>query len=105
MKVVTNKELGGPVERLREQMKILAAQQLKEKEELPKIKYSDLEFVETVGSGGFGEVWKGQWKSKDKPVAIKKSRFGEMEREVGQCGSVVDNIMPALTSSVRTYKA
>ena len=43
--------------------------------------------------------------SLDKPVAIKKSRFGEMEREVGQCGSVVDNIMPALTSSVRTYKA
>ena len=84
MKVVTNKELGIPVERLREQMKVLAAQQLKEEEELPKIKYSDLEFVETVGSGGFGEVFKGQWKSKDKPVAIKKFKFGEMEREVSQ---------------------
>ena len=37
-----------------------------------------------MGSGGFGEVFKGQWKSKDKPVAIKKFKFGEMERGVSQ---------------------
>ena len=77
-------ELGGRVERLREQMEGLPAEQLKEEEELPKIKYSDLELVERVGSGGFGEVFKGQWKSKDKTVAIKKFKFGEMEREVSQ---------------------
>ena len=89
MRVVTKEELGGPVERLREQMEVLLAEQLKEEEELPKIKYSDLEFVEKVGIGGFGEVWKGQWKSKDKPVAIKKSKCGEMEREVSQCSKSV----------------
>ena len=84
-RVVTKEELGGPVERLREQMeKVLPVEQLKKEEELPKIKYSDLEWVERVGSGGFGEVFKGQWKSKDKPVAIKKFKFGEMEREVSQ---------------------
>ena len=96
--MVTKGELGRPVERLREQMeKVLPAEhtallppptppaeQFEEEEELPKIKYSDLELVETVGSGGFGEVFKGQWKSKDKPVAIKKFKFGEMEREVSQ---------------------
>ena len=71
------------VEELKEQMEVLPAAQLKE-EEMAKINYSDLEFVETVGSGGFGEVWKGRWKSKDKTVAIKKFKFGEMEREVSQ---------------------
>ena len=84
-RVVTKEELGRPVERLREQMeKVLLADHLKEKEELPKINYSDLELVETVGSGGFGEVFKGRWRSKDKTVAIKKFKFGEMEREVSQ---------------------
>ena len=104
-KVVRERELGRPAERLREQMEklmlpeveeekelveelkgqmeVLPAAQLKE-EEMAKINYSDLEFVETVGSGGFGEVWKGRWKSKDKTVAIKKFKFGEMEREVSQ---------------------
>ena len=71
------------VEELKEQMEVLPAAELKE-EEMAKINYSDLEFVETVGSGGFGEVWKGRWKSKDKTVAIKKFKFGEMEREVSQ---------------------
>ena len=70
-----------PVEKLKELMEVLPAAQLKE-EELAKIKYADLEFVDLVGSGGFGEVWKGRWKSKDKTVAIKKFKFGEMEREV-----------------------
>ena len=85
-RVVTKEELGSPMERLREQMeKVLLAEHLKEEEEeLPKINYSDLEFVETVGSGGFGEVFKGRWKSKDRTVAIKKFKFGEMEREVSQ---------------------
>ena len=83
-RVVRERDLGGLVERLREQMEGLPAEQLKEEEELPKIKYSDLELVERVGSGGFGEVFKGRWKSKDKTVAIKKFKFGEMEREVSQ---------------------
>ena len=83
--MVTNEKLGRPVERLRDQMeKVLLAEQLKEDEGLPKIKYSDLMLVETVGSGGFGEVFKGQWKSKHKTVAIKKFKFVEMEREVSQ---------------------
>jgi len=35
------------------------------------ISNSDLEFIEKVGSGGFGSVWKGQWISRQKIVAIK----------------------------------
>jgi len=38
---------------------------------LDEISNSDLEFIEKVGSGGFGSVWKGQWISKQKIVAIK----------------------------------
>ena len=38
---------------------------------LDEISNSDLEFIEKVGSGGFGSVWKGQWMSKQKIVAIK----------------------------------
>lgn len=55
-----------------------------EKEELGKlILFSDLEFMEKVGGGGFGEVWRGRWKSKKRIVAIKK--FKELEkREVRQ---------------------
>jgi len=55
-----------------------------EKEELGKlILFSDLEFIEKVGGGGFGEVWKGRWKSKKRIVAVKK--FKELEkREVRQ---------------------
>jgi len=55
-----------------------------EKEELGKlILFSDLEFMEKVGGGGFGEVWKGRWKSKKRIVAVKK--FKELEkREVRQ---------------------
>ena len=52
-----------PVEKLKELMEVLPAAQLKE--ELAKIKYADLELVDLVRNGGFGEVWKGQWKSED----------------------------------------
>jgi len=38
---------------------------------LVEIEYSDLEFKEVVGSGGFGTVSKGQWISENKVVAIK----------------------------------
>ena len=33
--------------------------------------YYDLEFMEKVGGGGYGMVWKGRWISRDKIVAIK----------------------------------
>ena len=35
------------------------------------ISNSDLDFMEKVGSGGAGSVWKGQWISKKKIVAVK----------------------------------
>ena len=35
------------------------------------IEFADLEFVERVGKGGPGQVWKGKWKSKNMTVAIK----------------------------------
>ena len=37
--------------------------------------------MDNVGAGGFGQVWKGRWKSKNKIVAIKKVMDLE-EREV-----------------------
>jgi len=45
------------------------------------IEYSDLEFKEKVGSGGFGTVSKGRWIPKNKIVAIKMLMDVE-EREV-----------------------
>ena len=38
---------------------------------LADIDFSDLEFKEMVGSGGFGTVSKGRWISENKIVAIK----------------------------------
>lgn len=70
-RVIEKEELGKTVERLKEQV---------EKLKLP-IKFSDLEFIELVGSGGFGEVWKGKWKSRERTVAIKKCNDLE-KREV-----------------------
>ena len=35
-------------------------------------KYDDLEFMECVGAGGTGHVWRGRWKSRNMTVAIKK---------------------------------
>ena len=35
--------------------------------------YSDLEFMEKVGAGGYGAVSKGRWISRKKIVAIKTS--------------------------------
>ena len=49
---------------------------------LVEIRDSDLEFMEKVGSGGFGSVWKGWWKSNKKTVAI-KTLVDIDEREVG----------------------
>ena len=37
-----------------------------------KIQFSDLEFGDALGSGGFGTVYTGFWKSRNKTVAIKK---------------------------------
>ena len=46
------------------------------------IEYSDLEFKEEVGSGGFGTVSRGLWVSENMIVAIKTMLVLE-EREVG----------------------
>jgi len=71
--VVGKEELERLMERLRDQT---------EKLQLPTdINYTDLEFVEMVGSGGFGQVWKGKWKSNERTVAIKKTPALE-KREV-----------------------
>ena len=45
------------------------------------VKYSDLEFGEKVGLGGFGSVSKGRWKSREMVVAIKTLNVFD-EREV-----------------------
>ena len=58
-----------------------------EKLKLP-IKFSDLEFTELVGRGGFGEVWKGKWKSRERTVAIKKCNDLE-KREVKTLVTIV----------------
>ena len=73
--MVGKEELERLVERLRDQTERL---------QLPTdINYTDLDFVEMVGSGGFGEVWKGKWKSNERTVAIKKIKPGTLEeREV-----------------------
>jgi len=34
--------------------------------------FADLEFFDRVGRGGYGQVWKGLWKSRNMTVAIKK---------------------------------
>ena len=60
--MIEKEELGKPVERLEEQG---------EKLKLP-IAFSELEFTEIVGCGGFGKVWKGKWESRKRTVAIKK---------------------------------
>ena len=50
-----------------------------DKEDLGKlIEYSELDFVQRVGGGGFGEVWRGRWKPKHRVVAIKT--FKELEK-------------------------
>ena len=49
---------------------------------LVEIEYSDLEFKEEVGSGGFGTVSRGLWVSENMIVAIKTMLVLE-EREVG----------------------
>ena len=45
------------------------------------IVFSDLKFIEVVGKGGFGMVWKGEWMPGKKVVAIKKVEE-IVEREV-----------------------
>lgn len=62
---------------------------------LSKIELADLEFMDTMGAGGFGQVWKGRWKPKNKIVAIKKvmeldkqeaSPYGQVVRSVSKIG-------------------
>lgn len=51
--------------------------------QLVELQYADLHFMEQIGSGGSGQVWKGLWKSNGcKTVAIKKV-MELPEREVG----------------------
>ena len=47
-----------------------------------KISFSDLNFGEKVGSGGFGTVFKGHWKSKGLDVAIKRLQTQIRKEEV-----------------------
>ena len=47
-----------------------------------KIRYSDLEFGERVGGGGFGTVYKGQWKPRGLEVAIKRAMNVVKKEEV-----------------------
>ena len=49
------------------------------KSSLVDIEFSDLEFMEKLGSGGSGTVSKGRWISKDKIVAIKLTALEEKE--------------------------
>ena len=55
--------------------------------QLSKIELADLEFMDNVGAGSFGKVWKGRWKSKNKIVAIKKVMELEkqLKREASPC--------------------
>ena len=39
---------------------------------VPQINYSDLEFGDAVGEGGFSIVYKGHWQSRNMDVAIKR---------------------------------
>lgn len=48
---------------------------------LASIDYRDLEFMNQLGEGGFGTVYRGRWKSRDKVVAIKRLNIID-EREV-----------------------
>ena len=53
-----------------------------EDNKIPEINYSDLEFGDVVGEGGFSTVYKGHWHSRNMDVAIKrlpgKLRKGEV---------------------------
>lgn len=40
--------------------------------DIPEIPSSDLQLDTKIGSGSFGEVWLGLWKSRRRPVAIKR---------------------------------
>ena len=49
------------------------------------IAYSDLEFGDTLGRGGQGAVYEGQWKSKRLSVAIKRVLGKIRDEEVSYC--------------------
>lgn len=55
---------------------------------LAEIDYSDLQFLDPLGEGGFGMVYKGMWKSRNIFVAIKKQNIIN-EREVYCCGKLI----------------
>nr|XP_033800951.1 mitogen-activated protein kinase kinase kinase 20 isoform X5 [Geotrypetes seraphini] len=46
------------------------------------IKFDDLQFFENCGGGSFGSVYRAQWKSQDKEVAVKKLLKIEKEAEI-----------------------
>ena len=43
------------------------------------ILYEDIEFLEECGSGSFGSVFRANWKSEEKVVAVKK--FGSLGKD------------------------
>ena len=50
------------------------------------IAYSELEFGDTLGIGGQGVVFKGQWKTRSLTVAIKMVMGKIRHEEVSYCG-------------------
>jgi len=66
--------------------------------QLCKIDLADLEFMEAIGVGGFGEVWKGQWKSTNKIVAIKK--VTELEKQLKREASLYGQVCMLVSKCV-----
>lgn len=48
----------------------------------PLIQHKDLEFIQLIGNGGFGEVWYGRYLPTNQEVAIKKLRARELTQTI-----------------------
>lgn len=59
---------------------------------LPVIPYQDITFIQSIGTGGFGQVWKGLWKGT--PVAVKSLS------QVCQASSVPDKVLVSFEEEV-----
>jgi hypothetical protein len=59
---------------------------------LPLISFQEIQYIQTIGSGGFGQVWKGMWKGT--PVAVK------MLNPVCQSTTVPDKVLIAFEEEV-----